>query len=225
MRAGAGAGLRPRRQLVVLARWPAPGRCKRRLAATIGSEPASRLQARLSAHTLAVASEAAERCQAQLVLALAGAGRRAGRRLLEVLEDRDRCALRLQGGNPVALRLQGEGSLGLRMQRQLLLAQRQGAQSVVLIGADLPALESADLQQAFALLERQPLVLGPAADGGYWLIGQRTPFQAALMAGIPWGSDQVLASTLVLAEAAGRMVSLLRERCDLDRRQDLLPWC
>ena len=111
------------------------------------------------------------------------------------------------------------------MQRQFLVAQREGAESVVLIGADLPALESADLLQAFALLERQPLVLGPAADGGYWLIGQRTPFQAALMAGIPWGSDQVLASTLVLAEAAGLRVPLLRERGDLDRRQDLLPWC
>ena len=225
MRARAEAPLQLRRQLVVLARWPAPGRCKRRLAASIGSEPASRLQARLSAHTLAVASEAAERCQARLVLALAGAGPRAGRRLLQAQAVRDRVALRLQGGNRVALRLQGEGSLGLRMQRQFLVAQREGAESVVLIGADLPALESADLLQAFALLERQPLVLGPAADGGYWLIGQRTPFQAALMAGIPWGSDQVLASTLVLAEAAGLRVPLLRERCDLDRRQDLLPWC
>lgn len=221
----ASAELRQRRQLVVLARWPAPGRCKRRLAASIGSEPASRLQARLSAHTLAVASVAAERCQARLVLALSGAGRCAGRRLLQVLEGRDRVALRLQGRDRVALRLQGEGSLGLRMQRQLLEAQREGAESVVLIGADLPALESGDLLQAFALLERQPLVLGPAADGGYWLIGQRTPFQAALMAGIPWGSDQVLASTLVLADAAGLRVPLLRERCDLDRRQDLLPWC
>ena len=215
MRTSAGARIRCRRQLVVLARWPAPGRCKRRLAATIGSEPASRLQARLSGHTLAVARLAAERSQAHLVLALGGAGVRAGRRLLQS------CG----GLDGIALRLQGAGSLGLRMQRQLLQAQSEGAESVVLIGADLPGLESWDLLQAFALLEHHGLVLGPAADGGYWLIGQRAPGLARLMAGIPWGSDQVLASTLALAATAGLTVPLLSERFDLDRRQDLGPGC
>ena len=204
-----------RRQLVVLARWPAPGRCKRRLAASIGAEPASRLQARLSEHTLATAQLAAEAAGAQLVLALSGAGPRAGRRWLQA---------RTAPG-AVALRLQGQGGLGLLMQRQWLQARRQGAQRVVLIGADLPGLEARDLARAFSLLEQHPLVLGPAADGGYWLIGQRAPFQAPLMAGIPWGGDQVLAATLAVAGAAGLTVPLLAERCDLDRRQDLIPWC
>lgn len=203
------------RQLIVLARWPAAVRCKRRLAAAIGAETAGRLQARLCEHTLRVAQQAAGCCRARLVLALGGAGIRAGRRWLRARP----------GLEPVALRLQGEGGLGLRMQRQLLTARREGAETVVLLGADLPALEGWDLQQAFELLENHALVLGPAADGGYWLIGQRAPFHAPLLAGIPWGGDRVLAGTLAVAAAAGLMVPLLAERSDLDRRQDLCPWC
>ncbi|MFM8525723.1 MAG: TIGR04282 family arsenosugar biosynthesis glycosyltransferase [Vulcanococcus sp.] len=204
-----------RRQLVVLARWPASGRCKGRLAATIGAEPASRLQARLTVHTLSVAVAAAEQSGARLVLALAGAGSRACVRWLE--------QRRLPGA--VMLRRQGEGSLGLRMQRQLIQAHREGAEAVVLIGADLPDLEAAELVQAFQWLEHQPLVLGPAVDGGYWLIGQRAPFSAQLMAGIPWGTERVLAVTLRQAEASGLTAQLLSLRSDLDRREDLAPWC
>ena len=198
-----------------MARWPAPGRCKRRLAASIGAVSASRIQVRLLEHTLEVAAEAAERSGARLVLALAGAGRCAGVRWLQ--------------GRPglasVSLRLQGEGSLGLRMQRQLQRAARERALAVVLIGADLPGLEVADLIEAFQHLQDQPLLFGPACDGGYWLIGQRVPFRAPLLAGIPWGSDQVLASTLEVAGALGLKPPLLARRGDLDRRADLEPWC
>lgn len=204
-----------RRQLVVLARWPAPGRCKRRLAAAIGAEPASRLQARLTAHTLSVAAVAAERAGARLVLALGGAGLRAGARWLR--------ECRVSGA--VALRRQGEGSLGLRMQRQLLQAHREGAETVVLIGSDLPGLDVAELVQAFQQLDRKPLVLGPAMDGGYWLIGQRLPPRAALLVGIPWGTDRVLADTLKQAAVAGLTAQLLSPRSDLDRLEDLAPWC
>jgi rSAM/selenodomain-associated transferase 1 len=210
-------GARPKgqRQLVVLARWPAPGRCKRRLAMSIGVVPASRIQARLLEHTLQVAAEAAGRIGARLVLALAGAGPRAGARWLRGCP----------GLAAVTLRLQGEGSLGVRMQRQLQWAARDQARAVVLIGADLPGLEVADLIDAFQRLEDQPLLLGPACDGGYWLIGQQVPFQASLLAGIPWGTDQVLASTLEVAAALGLQPPMLAQRADLDRFADLEPWC
>jgi rSAM/selenodomain-associated transferase 1 len=161
-----------------------------------------------------VAALAAQRAEAQLVLALSGAGRQAGDRWLQ------RCL----GLGPVPVRPQGEGSLGLRMQRQLLRARRQGAEVVVMIGADLPALEVGELVRAFDLLEQHSLVLGPADDGGYWLIGQRAPFHAPLMAGIPWGGDRVLAATLAVAGAAGLTAELLSQHSDLDRRADLAPW-
>ena len=114
------------------------------------------------------------------------------------------------------------------MQRLWRLGFAGGAEQVVLIGSDLPALEPADLEQAFTALEAQPLVLGPASDGGYWLIGiHRSGFRragASLMAGIPWGGDQVLATTLERARQRHLQPALLRQLSDLDTRAALGPW-
>ncbi len=212
-----------------MARWPAPGRCKRRLAVGSGRIRAAAVQARLTAHVLAAASLArraaggAESGSAlELVLAVDGlayqAARRWGRRL-----------------GVSRVRLQGRGSLGLRLRRQLRQARAEGARSVVLVGSDLPELAAADLQAAFASLERVPLVLGPARDGGYWLIGlagaallEPGRGAATLFAGhqdrISWGGERVLAQTLAAAAAAGLPWHLLAERGDLDRPEDLRAW-
>jgi glycosyltransferase A (GT-A) superfamily protein (DUF2064 family) len=114
------------------------------------------------------------------------------------------------------------------MQRQINRAKREGAQAVVLIGSDLPQLERADLAAGFACLgaaagDGCDLVLGPAADGGYWLIGFHQG-QPSLLAGIPWGSDQVMGCTLERAAGLGLDVGLLATRSDLDWPRDLLPW-
>jgi len=204
-----------RAQLVVLARGPSPGRCKRRLAAGLGSRAAAAVHDRLCAHTLAAVAGARLPAGAETVLAVQGLGARAARRWARGLGPLERPTLRIVG--------QGGGSLGLLMQRQLMRARREGAARVVLIGSDLPALESADLAEAFRALERAPLVLGPAADGGYWLIGLAGRWPA-LFAGITWGTSQVLGQTLAVAEAAGLPVSLLAERGDLDRPGDLAAW-
>lgn len=208
-----------RRQLVVLARWPAPGRCKRRLAAGCGNGRAAAIQKRLSWHTLHSAAAAAHRADAQLVLAAAGLGPRALRRWARQL---------LPPPTPLALQQQAGGSLGCRMQRQLQRGFAAGCEQVVLIGSDLPTLNPTDLQDAFVQLEHTPLVLGPASDGGYWLIGlNRSGFArcgAALMSGIAWGSDQVLATTLARASSLQLPVALLREQSDLDRQSALEPW-
>ena len=207
-------------RLVVLARWPAPGRCKRRLAASCGSSlQAAAMQKRLSWHTIRTAALGARKAEAQLLLAAAGLGPRALRRWGQQLGS---------DATPLHLSLQGGGCLGCRMQRQWQRGFAAGCQKVVLIGSDLPGLELGDLRQAFAQLERTPLVLGPACDGGYWLIGiNRAGFErcgAALMSGIAWGSDQVLRSTLAVADRLNVPVALLREQSDLDRRAALEPW-
>ena len=212
----------PQRRLVVLARWPAAGRCKRRLAADLGSsQRAAALQGLLTQHTLRAAALASQACGAELVLAADGLGprglRRWGQRLMQA-----------EPGIRLLLRPQGGGGLGCRMQRQLRQGFARGREQLVLIGSDLPGLEARDLEQAFQALERQPLVLGPATDGGYWLIGlNRAGFRragAGLMAGIAWGSDQVLTQTLRRAEALQLPPALLREQSDLDRRTALEPW-
>jgi len=210
-----------RSQLVVLARWPAPGRCKQRLAASCGSSRlAAAMQRRLSWHTLQTAATAAHRCGAELLLSASGLGPRALRRWGDQLQH--------SMAVPLRLALQRGGNLGCRMHRQLQQGFAQGFEQVVLIGSDLPDLHCADLEQAFALHEQHDLVLGPAADGGYWLIGiTRQGFRrsgAALFSGIPWSSDQVLTRSLARAAERGLAAGLLRQQSDLDGRSALEPW-
>ena len=194
------------RQLIVMARWPAPGRCKRRLASSLGAAAAARIQARLTDHTLAVGRQLG----IELVLAVDGLAPRAARRLGDQL-----------GVGRIVL--QGGGGLGARMQRQFQRAAKERARRVVLIGSDLPQLERADLASAFAALDHQQAVLGPACDGGYWLIGLRRP-EPALMEGIAWGSEQVLEQTLAALARRGLKPALPPWRRDLDRGEDLGAW-
>ena len=209
-------------RLVMLARWPAPGRCKRRLAAELGDRRAARVQARLTDHAFAASRVACGAVAAELVLATSGIGAAAARRW----------GLSLGADRVVP---QGTGSLGLRLRRQVVRAQREGVRHLLLIGSDLPELGAADLLDAFgALAGGAPLVLGPALDGGYWLIGLGWPgFNPAvgvsrLFAGaaapISWGSDAVLHQTLAAADREGLAATLLAERSDLDRLADLARW-
>jgi len=201
----------PRRLLILMARAPAPLGCKTRLASGgLGPRRAALVQARLLDHTLTVVTLAATQLDAHSRLALAGGAARQNRSL---------------PGLCTATQLvdQGCGSLGLRMQRQFARGFAQGYRSIVLVGSDLPRLSVSDLHQAVASLQQVPLVLGPAEDGGYWLIGLRAP-AAALFAGIDWGGAEVLAQTLLQARRLALPLTLLGYQGDLDRTDDLALW-
>jgi rSAM/selenodomain-associated transferase 1 len=188
------------------------------------------MQLRLTGHTLEVAGEAASACSAlqrlavDLRLAVDGVGPGALRRWQQAI--RRRCGWPDCGG--LEVRTQGGGNLGCRMQRQLQLGFAAGAERVVLIGTDLPALEWRDLTAALMRLQADPLVIGPAVDGGYWLIGMnRNGFRRAgaqLMSGIGWGGPEVLTQTLERAGRMGIPAVLLRHQQDLDDRSDLAAW-
>jgi glycosyltransferase A (GT-A) superfamily protein (DUF2064 family) len=100
-----------------------------------------------------------------------------------------------------------------------------GARSVVLIGTDSPTLPASYLQRAAAFLsESTEVVLGPAADGGYYLIGARVPIPTIFAAGMAWGTAQVLPETLRrLRQLAdhGTRVALLPFFYDVDTPYDL----
>ena len=183
--------------LVVMARWPASGRCKRRLATDIGNERASRIQQRLSAHTFAVAGALAEQGEVDLQVAMSGISLQSTRRYLSSLP-------------PCTLVDQGKGNLGARMHRQIHHARfSQKNKSVILIGTDLADLCPRDLRKAILTLQHQPLVIGPSEDGGYWLLGLSpvVTFQ-------PWVIDQDLADMM-----AERM--LILESLNLEELQDI----
>ena len=120
-------------------------------------------------------------------------------------------------------RAQGNGDLGARLANTFTAAFAEGAQRVVIIGSDCPTVTVDDIEQAWAALRTHDMVLGPATDGGYWLIGLRAP-QPGLFEGISWSSEKVLIETLARARAAGLSVQQLREQTDVDTEAEWSAW-
>ena len=116
---------------------------------------------------------------------------------------------------------QSDGGLGERMRRAFASLFERGAGAVVLIGSDLPAITPSIVAAAFEILDNDAdaLVLGPAADGGYYLIGATSV--PPVFDGIEWGSAAVLARTQAAAAIAGLRVSLVDILADVDTRDDL----
>ena len=117
------------------------------------------------------------------------------------------------------LHLQAAGDLGQKMLHGFASALDAGADQAVLIGSDCPVMTAEYIRQACAALRASDLVLGPAEDGGYVLIGCKQ-VHAELFANIPWGSDRVLARTLEQAEQLELSVTLLATLWDVDRPED-----
>ena len=117
---------------------------------------------------------------------------------------------------------QAGGSLGDRMRDAMATLFERGARSVVLVGSDLPDIDGRQVSRALALLERDPelLVLGPATDGGYYLIGAaRTP--PPVFDGIPWGTKDALAATIGAAHDRRVGVAFVEPMDDVDTAADL----
>jgi rSAM/selenodomain-associated transferase 1 len=116
---------------------------------------------------------------------------------------------------------QAEGTLGDRMQGAFASLLEAGARAVLLLGSDIPEITPATVSAAFALLERDPdaLVLGPADDGGYYLIAAaRVP---SVFEGITWGTSEVLVQTMSAAASSGQAVALVERLGDVDTPDDL----
>jgi hypothetical protein len=111
------------------------------------------------------------------------------------------------------------GGLGDRL-AGCLEALTAGAERVAIVAADTPHLPVELYEAGFALLDEADVALGPALDGGYYLIGAKRP-APELFAGVPMGTDAVLAVTMERARRAGLEVRLLPPARDLDRVEDL----
>jgi len=121
------------------------------------------------------------------------------------------------------VRPQVEGDLGARMAASFAQAFAAGAEAVVLTGSDIPGLDSSLVGLAFEALTTSPAVIGPAEDGGYYMIGMRAP-GASLFEGIEWSSERVLAQTEALARAQDLEFVYLPVRSDVDTAEDLARW-
>ena len=118
-----------------------------------------------------------------------------------------------------SLRGQGDGDLGARLVRAFESLFQRGAHRVVIVGTDAPEIAPADFREGFRALHSCDVVLGPAADGGYWMVGLKSP-QPALFSGIAWSTPLVLNQTLHLAKAQRLSVVKLRVLEDIDTPSD-----
>ncbi len=190
--------------VLVFARAPIPGRTKTRLASRLGQWGAARLQARLTLRALSMAKRAA--CGP---VELHGAPRAAHAFFRH-------CRNKFQ----IRLKAQRGADLGERMHRALSMALRS-YRVALLIGTDCPDLGPRDLRRAARLLRGScAVVLAPAEDGGYALIGARR-VSPELFEGIAWGSSQVFKQTARRLAGAGLRWRALRTVWDVDRPQDL----
>lgn len=179
-------------KVALFVRWPEPGMAKTRLIPALGEQGAADLHRRLTERTVAT-----------------------------VLASGLRCEVRSTGADPMMFKDwlgvpsvdQGGGDLGAR------LAQAARDLPVLLIGADCPDLAAAHLQAAAAALATAPAVIGPAEDGGYWLLGLAEP--ADVFEGIDWGGCQVFAQTVARLAMPPVVLDTL---ADLDRPEDLARW-
>jgi rSAM/selenodomain-associated transferase 1 len=111
---------------------------------------------------------------------------------------------------------QGHGGLGVRMQR---IMERTAPGPVVIIGTDIPGIRASHIRDAFRLLGRHDAVLGPATDGGYWLVGlRRRPRVPRIFQAVRWSSPHALADTL--ANLSGLSVARVAVLSDVDTARD-----
>lgn len=203
----------PAESLILFAKPPLAGRVKTRLAASLGREGAARLYA-------CFLKDAAETARA-LMEARPGVGL-VCEWALEQGESPDEFPLTDWLPGAFLHRAQTGADIGARMAAALGRCLAFGRRAV-LIGTDFPDLPHEVLFDAFEKLERgdEPkITLGPAADGGYYLIGMNR-FLPEIFTGIPWSTGEVLSRTLEKAAALGVGTALLPEWRDVDEADDL----
>lgn len=194
----------PQARLLIFAKAPTPGQVKTRLVGKLGPVGAAKLYQGLLRRTLHMASHSSL-CPVQL---WCGPDTRHG------------FFQRCRRDYGIGLYRQQGADLGQRMHHALNTVLRR-APYAVLIGADCPSLGPAELQAAFlALAAGHDAVLGPAADGGYVLIGLRRP-AGTLFRRIAWGSSAVLTTTRHRLRRAGLEWVELPPGWDVDRPADL----
>jgi rSAM/selenodomain-associated transferase 2/rSAM/selenodomain-associated transferase 1 len=126
-------------------------------------------------------------------------------------------------GSHISYRSQGHGDLGSRMAQAFSQAFEQGKKRVVIAGSDCPGINETTVRAAFDLLDQFDLVLGPANDGGYYLIGLRQE-ESKLFEDVPWGTAEVGARTLEIANQLGLRWVKIEPLDDVDRAEDIKVW-
>ena len=194
------------RCLIVFVKYPQPGQVKSRLANDFGNEFAADLYGAFILDIL----ESAAKGDWQLHIHFYPPEKETG--------------IKKMFGNDHEYRPQRGADLGTRMKNAFEDCFSEGFKSVVLIGSDLPDLPSKLIEDAFAALDNpKDAVIGPATDGGYYLIGFRyDKFLPAVFEGLAWGTGSVFSETLNILQTRGYQTAIMPKWQDIDTRDDLI---
>ncbi|NMG10493.1 TIGR04282 family arsenosugar biosynthesis glycosyltransferase [Brasilonema sp. UFV-L1] len=197
-----------KQHLIIFTRYPEPGKTKTRLIPALGIEGAANLQRQMTEHTLSQVKHLQKTCAVSFEVRFAGGN-------LQLMQD--------WLGYDLVYQPQGEGDLGLRMTQSFFNAFQSSAEKVLTIGTDCPGVNDQILAEAFEKLQKCELVLGPAVDGGYYLIGLQRLIPE-LFINIDWGTSQVFHQTINIAQTLSLSVADLPRLADIDRPEDLPIW-
>ena len=185
--------------VVVFGREPIPGEVKSRLAGGMGANAAAQVYGAILEHTLEV-------------------GRDRGARVVLSLAELPSGFWSLD--QDVVVEVQRGDDLGERMADAFTRRFAEGERRVVIVGSDCPWLRGTHIAKASAKLGGADVLLGPATDGGYWLVAQRPP-GLAIFSDIPWSSPETLGDTRKRIRALGGTWLELEELVDIDTVDDL----
>jgi len=194
--------------VIVFTRYPEPGRTKTRLIPALGAAGAAEVQRRMTEQMMRQVARLQQLQAVQVTVQFAGGDRPS---MQAWLGDRwDYCP-------------QADGDLGDRLTAAMEQAFAAGAKRVLMVGIDCPTLDATLLLAAFESLNHQDVVIGPAEDGGYYLIGMHHPLPA-LFQGITWSTAVVRQQTEAIAQHLRQSVGLLPPQTDVDLPENLGVW-
>lgn len=191
-------------KLIIFTRYPEPGKTKTRLIPVLGKEGAAKLHRQLTEGAIWQAKQLLSH-QVYIEVNFTGGTKKL---MAEWL------------GSEIFYENQVTGNLGIKMAAAFEMSFNAGVEKVVLIGTDCPGLNADLMAKAFEELDGHDLVFGPALDGGYYLIALRR-FVPEIFMGINWGTAEVLAQSVAIAQNLNLAIAYLPPLADIDRPEDL----
>lgn len=196
--------------VILFTRYPQLGKCKTRLIPALGAEGALKTHKQLVSHILhELHGFLASRSNTDLHIYYDGGS-------LEQLQE--------WLGSKKSYRRQEGVDLGQRMKNALNHGLHK-QYNTILIGSDCPGIDASLFEEGFEALKQKEIVLGPAHDGGYYLIGiaenSKPELWKQIFEDIPWGTDKVFAKTVAKAEKYGLCIHTLSKLHDIDTAEDL----
>lgn len=195
-----------KKRIIIFTRYPEPGKCKTRISSLIGDKNGAELHRRMTVNAISICREySSSDNECGIEIRFTGATEK---KMSSIFGDG-------------FYREQSEGSLGIKMLDAIKTSFDEGSAHTVVIGSDSPEISSEIIRDSFASLEKNGVVIGPAADGGYYLIGMNMPHDEIFPENMPWGTSSVFDKTVSIFKKNRTGYSILPVLNDIDIAADL----